>query len=85
MVAVKYTLDEFVHDMEELLASQPNNEKIFDRGSDQLSRLISNPDAIPERFRNPVGDGSRANHGSWLLHHSPDSGLLVTAVVWGPG
>ena len=85
MVAVKYGLEDFVHEMEGLLAAQPTNEKIFDKGSACLSRLISNPDAIPERFRNPVGAGSRANHGSWLLHHSPDSGLLVTAVVWGPG
>ena len=85
MVAVKYGLEDFVHEMEGLLAAQPTNEKIFDKGSAALSRLISNPDAIPERFRNPVGVGSRANHGSWLLHHSPDSGLLVTAVVWGPG
>ena len=85
MVAVKYTLDDFVQEMEELLATQPNNEKIFDRGSDHLARLISNPEAIPERFRMPVGSGGRPNHGSWLLHHSPASGLLVTAVVWGPG
>ena len=85
MVAVKYTLEDFVHDMDNLLVSQPTREKIFDRGSDCLSRLISNPDAIPGRFRQPVGSGGRANHGSWLLHHSPDSGLLVTAVVWGPG
>ncbi|MCE2501465.1 MAG: cysteine dioxygenase family protein [Dehalococcoidia bacterium] len=85
MVAVKYTLDDFVHEMNDLLVSQPNQEKIFDKGSDALSRLIANPDAIPERFRQPVGAGGRANHGSWLLHHSPDSGLLVTAVVWGQG
>jgi len=85
MTTVKYTLDDFVHEMEDLLSTQPGNEKIFDRGSDYLSRLIANPDAIPERYRQPVGSGRRANHGSWLLHHSPDSGLLVTAVVWGPG
>lgn len=85
MVAVKYTLEDFVQEMEELLAAQPNNERIFDRGSDYLARLIASPDAIPERFRQPVGSGTRSNHGSWLLHHSPDSGLLVTAVVWGAG
>ncbi len=85
MVAVKYTLEDFVQEMEELLGSRPNNERIFDRGSDYLARLIANPDAIPERFRQPVGSGTRSNHGSWLLHHSPDSGLLVTAVVWGSG
>ena len=85
MVAVRYALEDFVQDMEDLLASQPTNEQIFDKGSDCLSRLIANPAAIPERFRLPAGSGSRSNHGSWLLHHSPDSGLLVTAVVWGPG
>ena len=84
MAAVRYALEDFVHDMEDLLGSQPTGEGIFDKGSDCLSRLIANPDAIPERFRLPVGAGSRSNHGSWLLHHSPDSGLLVTAVVWGP-
>ena len=57
MVAVKYTLDDFVQEMEELLATQPNNERIFDRGSDYLARLIANPEAIPERF--PATRGSR--------------------------
>lgn len=85
MVAVRYALEDFVHDMEDLLGSQPTDEGIFDKGSACLSRLIANPDAIPERFHLPAGSGSRSNHGSWLLHHSPDSGLLVTAVVWGPG
>ncbi|MCY4555896.1 MAG: hypothetical protein OXF79_05870 [Chloroflexi bacterium] len=85
MVAVRYALEDFVQDMEDLLVSQPTDEKIFDKGSACLSRLIANPDAIPERFRQPAGSGARSNHGSWLLHHSPDSGLLVTAVVWGPG
>lgn len=85
MVAVKYTLDDFVQEMEELLQGQPDQEKLFDQGSDYLAHLVNNPDAIPERFRQPVGVGRRANHGSWLLHHNPDSGLLVTSVVWGPG
>lgn len=85
MVGVKYTLDDFIHEMNDLLVNQPSQEKIFDKGSDALARLIANPDAIPERFRQPAGAGGRANHGSWLLHHDPDSGLLVTAVVWGPG
>ena len=85
MVAVKYSLEDFVQEMEELLKSEPNQEKIFDSGSSYLARLVGNPDAIPVRFRQPVGEGRRANHGSWLLHHNPDSGLLVTSVVWGPG
>jgi len=59
MVAVRYTLEDFVQDMEALIISQPAQEKIFDKGSDCLARLISNPDAIPERFRLPVGSGAR--------------------------
>ena len=84
MTAVKYSLDEFIYDLESLLQDQPDQEKIFDRGSTYLSRLISNPEVIPTQFRNPVGRGSRPNHGSYLIHQG-DSGLLVTAVVWGPG
>ena len=84
MTTVKYSLDDFVHDMESLLKGQPEQEKLFDKGSSHLSRFIGNPDAIPAQFRMPVGTGKRANHGSYLLHQG-DSGLQVTAVVWGPG
>ena len=84
MVTVKYSLDEFVYDMETLLKDQPDQEKIFDKGSSYLSRLINNPDTIPAEYRLPVGKGRRPNHGSYLLYQG-ESGLLVTAVVWGPG
>ena len=82
--AVKYSLDEFVSDLESLLRDQPEQEKLFDRGSVLLERLIANPAAIPAEYRVPVGRGSRANHGSYALYQG-ESGLLVTAVVWGPG
>jgi predicted metal-dependent enzyme (double-stranded beta helix superfamily) len=84
MTTVKYSLDEFVYDMETLLKEHPDQEKIFDKGSSHLSRLINNPEAIPAEYRVPVGKGPRANHGSYLLYQG-ESGLLVTAVVWGPG
>ena len=84
MTTVKYSLDEFVHDMESLLKDQPDQAQIFDQGSSYLDKLIHNPDSIPAEYRVPVGTGPRANHGSYLLHRG-DSGLLVTAVVWGPG
>ena len=84
MTTGTYSLDEFVSDMESLLEDQPDQQKIFGRGSSHLSRLIGNPDSIPAEYRVPVGKGSRANHGSYLLYHG-ESGLLVTAVVWGPG
>ena len=84
MTTVKYSLDEFVYDMETLLKQHPDQERIFDKGSSHLSRLINNPDAIPAEYRVPVGKGRRANHGSYLLYQG-ESGLIVTAVVWGPG
>ena len=84
MTTTTYSLDEFVSDMESLLKDQPDQQNIFDRGSSHLSRLIGSPDSIPAEFRVPVGKGPRANHGSYLLYQS-ESGLQITAVVWGPG
>ncbi len=84
MTNLKYSLDEFVSDMEGLLVSQPSSQKIFDTGSTWLEKLTRNPDAIPSQFRVPATNGRRPNHGTYLLYQG-DSGLSVTAVVWGPG
>ena len=84
MVTVNYSLEEFTHDMNGLIDSNVDQEKLFDKGSGYLERLIRNPEAIPERYRSPSGTGPRANHGSYLLHHG-ENGLLITAVVWGAG
>ena len=84
MTTVKYSLEEFTHDMESLLKSQPGNQQIFDKGTVWLERLISNPDSIPAEFRHPLGLGPRPNHASRLLYQG-ESGLQVTAVVWGAG
>ena len=84
MTTVKYSLDEFTHDMESLLKSQPDNQKIFDQGSAWLERLVNSQDSIPAEFRVPLGVGPRPNHASRLLYQG-DSGLQVTAVVWGAG
>ena len=84
MTTVKYSLEEFTQDMESLLKSQPGNQQIFDKGSAWLERLISNPDSIPAEFRHPLGLGPRPNHASRLLYQG-ESGLQVTAVVWGAG
>jgi predicted metal-dependent enzyme (double-stranded beta helix superfamily) len=84
MTIVKYSLEDFTHDMEDLLKSQPGNQQIFDKGSTWLERLISNPDSIPMEFRTPLGSGPRPNHASRMLYQG-ESGLQVTAVVWGSG
>lgn len=84
MATTKYSLEHLVNDMEELLKGQPDQEKIFDKGSSYLEQLIVNTDAISDEYRVPSMKGRRPNHGSYLLYRG-ESGLLVTAVVWGPG
>ena len=84
MATANYTLADFVHDMEALLEHQPDQASIFDKGSSYLERLIDNPDAIPPEYRVPTGKGRRPNHGTYRLYRG-ESGLLATAVVWGPG
>jgi predicted metal-dependent enzyme (double-stranded beta helix superfamily) len=84
MAVAGYGLEDFVHDMEGLLEGRPDQARIFDRGSGWLERLIVDPDAVPAEYRVPSGKGKRPNHGTYLLYRG-DSGLLVTAVVWGPG
>lgn len=85
MVAVRYSLDEFVQDMGSLIASDADQSRIFDRGSALLERLVLNPDAIPQEYRVPSGAGPRPNHGSYMLHRSEGQGFAVSAVIWGPG
>ena len=84
MTTVKYSLEDFTHDMESLLESRPGNQQIFDKGSAWLERLVGNPDSIPMEFRLPLGTGPRPNHASRMLYQG-ESGLQVTAVVWGAG
>ena len=84
VTTVKYSLEQFVHDMEELLKAQPDQRKIFETGSDWLEKLTRNPENVPLDYRRALGSGSRPEHGSYLLYQG-DSGLQVTSVVWGPG
>jgi 3-mercaptopropionate dioxygenase len=83
MAIATYTLEQFIADMQELVDSQADEAKIFDRGSAYLERLVTTPDSIPEQFRVPAGLGTRPNHGSYAIHRGP--GLFISSVVWGPG
>ena len=83
MTSVRYRLEDFVGDMTELVQGQPEQAKLFDRGSAYIERLVRDPDAIPEEFRRPKDGGRRAGGGSYVLHRSDN--LLVISVVWGPG
>jgi len=82
-MAAPYALDQFIHDMTDLVASQPEQATLFDRGSALIERLVSRPDSVPEQYRRPSAGGRRPGGGSYLLHRAP--GLTITSVVWGPG
>jgi len=83
MAISTYTLDQFIADMQELVDAQPDQQKLFDKGSVYLERLVTTRDSIPEEFRSPSGKGRRPNHGSYAIYRGP--GLFVSSVVWGPG
>jgi predicted metal-dependent enzyme (double-stranded beta helix superfamily) len=78
-----YSVENFITDMEALVASEPRA-SLLDQGASLLERLVVTPNVLPERYRVPAEKTGRPNHGTYLLHASPD-GLSVTAVVWGPG
>jgi predicted metal-dependent enzyme (double-stranded beta helix superfamily) len=83
MTHARYTLGEFIHDMTGLIATQPDQATLFDRGAGLIERLVREPASVPEQFRRPAAAGRRPGGGSYLLHRGP--GLSVTSVVWGPG
>src|SRR5687767_5950594 len=74
MVATRYSLDEFIHDMTALLATAPDQAALFDRGSAYIERLVRDPEAIPEEYRRPAINGRRPGGGSYCLYRGP--GLL---------
>ncbi len=83
MTGSRYALDEFIHDMTDLVAMQPDQATLFDRGSHLIERLVRHPDSVPEAYRRPSMGGRRPGGGSYLLHRG--AGLSITSVVWGPG
>ena len=62
MTTVKYNLDDFVHDMEGLVAGQADSQKIFDTESAWLERLTRNPSAIRDEFRAPAVNCKRRSN-----------------------
>lgn len=83
MTLARYMLDEFIHDMTGLVATEPDQATLFDRGSRLIGRLVRDPESVPERYRRPAVGGRRPGGGSYALHRGP--GLSVASVVWEPG
>jgi predicted metal-dependent enzyme (double-stranded beta helix superfamily) len=80
MPAERYTLEQFVADLEQITSRESAPETITTRIAPLLGRLVGNPEAIPPRFRGRAPDGTR---GRFMLHRAPR--FNVTAVVWRPG
>jgi len=78
-----YGLDQFAADMAELVKSEPDQARLFERAAAHLERLLRNPRAIADEFKRPIGRGVRPNHGSYALYRC--QGLFISSVVWGPG
>lgn len=84
MPRTRYALDQFVADMESLVASRPDEAALFDRGSALLERLVTAPgDWLSDEYRRPSGRGKMPNVGVYNLHRG--QGIYVSALVWGPG
>ena len=82
MAPTRYSLDEFIHDMTELVAARPIRRPCSIGGRPDRT-TGARPGAVPEQYRRPSVDGRRPGGGSYLLHRGP--GLSITSVVWGPG
>ena len=78
-----YSMENFITDMEALVAKR-DEAALLDAGASLMERLVAEPDAVPLQFREPAANGGRPNHGTFALY-TGESGLSVTAVVWGPG
>ena len=85
MARVTYTLEDFIHDMNELVDSEPDQAALFDRGSSHLQRLLANPDAVAAQYRVPMDNRPPDKQSTTYLLHQAPSGLSITSVVWGPG
>jgi hypothetical protein len=60
MTGARYALDEFIHDMTELVATQPDPARLFDRGSRLIERLVRDPESVPEDIGGPPPAVARA-------------------------
>ena len=83
MTFTRYTLGEFIHDMTDLVATQPDQATLFDRGSRFIERLVRDPESVPDEYRRPAQRGRRPGGGA--ISCTARRGLSVTSVVWGPG
>jgi predicted metal-dependent enzyme (double-stranded beta helix superfamily) len=80
MPSERYTLEQFVADLDRITGREREPEAITNQIAPLLGRLLKNPSAIPAPFRGSAPDGGR---GRFMLHRAPR--FNVTSVVWRPG
>jgi predicted metal-dependent enzyme (double-stranded beta helix superfamily) len=83
MTITLYGLDTFVADLRALVDATTDQQRLFDRGTDAMERLLRADGAIPEEYLRFGVNPARPNLGMFAIHRSP--GLFVSTVVWGPG
>jgi len=76
----RYSLAEFIADVDGIVRTEAAADRITERISPLLARLVTNPEAIPAELRRPPASGQR---GRYMLHRAPS--FNVTSVVWRPG
>ena len=77
-----YALEDFVHDLKPILASETDVATALGRGSPLLERLIRSRDSVPTEYRAPAAGKSLSRY---VLYRESPHGLCVSVVVWGPG
>ena len=70
MPGEKYTLEEFVADLDRITTREGEPAAITLQIAPLLGRLVKNPDAIPASLRGRAPDGGR---GRFMLHRAPAS------------
>ena len=70
MASEPYRLEQFVADLDRITTRETAPEAITTQIAPLLGRLVTNPDAIPARFRGRAPDGGR---GRFMLHRAPPS------------
>ena len=76
---MKYTLEQFIEDLEAITSGSLDDDAITGRAAPLLAKLCANPEAIPAEYRTaPAGQ-----RGRYILHRAPR--FNITSVIWRPG
>src|SRR5260370_36430611 len=83
MALTRYALDDFIHEMTDLVSARPDQTTLFDRGARLIERLVRDPESVPERYRRPAVGGRPPGGGGHPPHRG--AGRSGPSGVWGPG